>query len=326
MYQEALCNGIKAIGHDSFQLVLTDGRPFDLRLCSKNGNKLINSISELIPDAIFLYRVESILSSCLKTIRKNYPNIPILTYHNDDPFNKGLKRRIKYYHFLSCIKNSDITYVYRPVNIEEAYEWGAKVVKLFMSHYNSKTDLVDLPDSAFEKKTDEVAFIGHYEPDNRVDIIDYLIKHGVNIHIYGDDWKQTFIKHGWPLERQHPGASGADYRALIKKVGIALAFFSAKNRDEYTRRCFEIPIMGTLIAAPLTSVTKQIYKDGENAILYSGKVDLLNKVNYYSLHIEERNKMAKNGYYNIKNGDFSEISRAEMVIDDIGQLIKYKKI
>ena len=325
MYQEALCHGISANGHEAICLILGEDRPYNLALCSKNEKRLLVAVKEKRPDALFLYRVENIWSRCLKKLKQLYPNMPIAIYHNDDPFKKGWKRYIKSMHYLACIKYTDITYVYRRINIEEAYQLGAKKSKLFMSHYNSQTDLQELSDDIFDKKKNEVAFIGHYEPDDRIEILDYLFNNGVNLHVYyNGGWDKCFAKNHWPLTNLHPGANGKDYKKLVQEVGIALAFFSAKNRDEYTRRCFEIPIMGTLIAAPITPITKQLYSDGKNALLFSSKEDLLEKIRFYSQNIDERNRVAKNGYDNIRNGDYSEIDRAKMVIEDFESIINYK--
>lgn len=322
MYQEALCHGIAANGHEAIRLILGEDRPYNLALCSNNEKRLLEVVKERRPDAMFLYRVENIWSRSLKKLKVLYPKMPIAIYHNDDPFRKGWKRYIKSMHYLACVKYADITYVYRRVNIDEAYQLGAKNAKLFMSHYNSQTDIQVLSESLFDKKTDEVAFIGHYEADNRIEILDYLFKQGVNLHIYyNGGWDKCFAENHWPIENLHPGAHGKEYKQLVQKVGIALAFFSAKNRDEYTRRCFEIPIMGTLIAAPITPITNQLYSDGENALLFSSKEDLLDKIKFYSENIDERNRVAKNGYDNIRNGGYSEIDRAKMVIGDFENII-----
>ena len=82
----------------------------------------------------------------------------IFIYHNDDPFRKTLHRRLKSFHYLRCVKYADITYVYRPVNIEEAKQWGAKEAKLYMSHYYSKTDLKEYTQDQLSKKNGQVVF------------------------------------------------------------------------------------------------------------------------------------------------------------------------
>lgn len=323
MYQEALCHGMEVNGSEVIRLTLGEGRPYNLSICYKNENSLYNAVELYRPDALFLYRVENIWSRCIKKLKQKYPKMPIAIYHNDDPFHIGWKRYIKSMHYLASVRFADITYVYRRVNIEEAYQRGAKSAKLFMSHYYSQMDFQDFQESLLDNKTDEVAFVGHYERDIRIEVLDYLFNNGINLHIYSDDgWEKCFKKNHWPLCNLHPGAKGRDYKRIVQKVGIALSFYSAKNRDEYTRRCFEIPIMGTLIASPLTPVTKLLYVDGENALLYSTKEELLEKIKFYLGNIEERNRVTKNGYENIKNGGCSEIDRARMVIDDFRMCIE----
>lgn len=320
MYQDTLLYGLNCNGENGIKLCLPEDRPYNLMLPLKNAWRLFKYVKKERPDAVFLYRVENLLPIVVKILKKKYPNICFLMYHNDDPFRPGFKRRVKSYNYLHYVRYVDMVYVYRKVNIEEAKSWGGKMVKLFMSHYDSRHDLRELSHVDFQKKTDKVVYIGHCENDNRIEHLDYLFKNNINLHIYGPElWKKIFHTMGWPEERRHDRALGENYRNTIHEAAIALAFFSQANRDEYTRRCFEIPVMGTLIIAPRTSITVEIYKDGENAVLFDSKEDLLNKINYYNTHCEERDLIAENGFNHILNGDFSEISRARMVINDIKQ-------
>ena len=187
-----------------------------------------------------------------------------------------------------------------------------------MSHFDSRYDYRVLYPEDFKKDTDEIVFIGHCENDSRIDYIDFLFKKSVNLHIYGPEaWEHFFVIKNWPQGRMHARALGEEYRRIIHEASMALAFFSKANRDEYTRRCFEIPVMGTMLLAPKTSVMEEIFRDRENVRLFDTKEDLLKIINYYTSHKNERDIIAERGYNYISKGGFSEISRAQMVINDI---------
>lgn len=317
MYQDALLYGVQKLGHEGVKLRLKNGRLFDIYLLIKNSVLLVRKVQKERPDVLFLYRVENLAAFTLKLLKWKYPTLCIMLYHNDDPFRNLFIRRMKSIHYLNCIKYADLVYVYRQVNISEAKQLGAPMAKLYMSHYDSRYDLKEYTEKDFCKQTDRVVFVGHYEDDDRAEYLDLLYKNAINLHVYGPDtWKVIFSQRGWPTSHLHGLVMKDEYRKIIHEASIALAFFSKANRDEYTRRCFEIPVMGTMLLAPRTALTEKLFDDNENAVLYSDKEDFLKKVIFYSEHPELRDSIAENGYKHIIGGEHSETARARMVVDD----------
>lgn len=321
-YQEALSYGLKKNGAEVVDCKLLHYGFYHLWGSLKNSWKLLSLVRAEIPDAVFLYRVINIFPWFLRLLKCYNKNLVVFIYHNDDPYRKGLWRRLTSLNYLRCIKYSNITYVYRDVNIEEANKWGAKEARLFMSHFDSRHDLVEIDQSKFKKNNNKIVYIGHFENDNRVGIIDYLYKKGVDLDIYSDElFDQAFEEHNWPKIHKFNNVYRDEYRNVISQSSMALAFFSTANRDKYTRRCFEIPIMGTLLLAPRTSVTEEIFRDGENAVLYSTAEELYEKISYLNNHVEERDLIAWRGYEYMKSGKHSEIARAKTVIEDYNKII-----
>ena len=326
MYQEALASGLESLGQEVYRVVLLNGHSWDQRVAYKNSIIVKNAINDIKPDCLFLYRTEIIFACTLKQLKKKYPQMKIFIYHNDDPFRKTLHRRLKSFHYLRCVKYADITYVYRPTNIEEAKKWGAKEVKLFMSHYYSKTDLKEYTKAQLHNKNGQVVFLGHYEDDMRIEYFDELFKRGIDFHIYGpNNWKEVFVRNKWPSDNLHSIVRGEEYINTIRAASIALAFFSTANRDEYTRRCFEIPISGTVLLQQRTKMTSALFEDNVNSLLFDSLEEFVEKIEYYLKHETELCGIAWNGYLYVKNGDFSEISRARMVLNDYEQLSNNNK-
>lgn len=325
MYQEALANGLETIHQDVHRVVLLNGHSWDQFIAFKNSMIIKREVDRIKPDCLFLYRAEIIFAGVLRYLKHKYPQMKIFIYHNDDPFRDTVHRRLKSFHYLRCVKYADITYVYRPVNIDEAKLWGAKIAKLYMSHYYSKTDLKEYSKEQLCDKNGQVVFLGHYEDDIRIIYFNELFKRGINFHIYGpSNWKEVFIANNWPLNRLHDIVRGEEYVQTIKSASIALAFFSTANRDDYTRRCFEIPISGTALLQQRTKVTSTLFEDQKNSLLFDNMDEFIEKIEYYLKHKEELCNIAWNGYQYVKNGQFSEISRAQMVLKDYEQLINTK--
>lgn len=320
IYEKALCEGLESQNILVDKCIIKSARFYNIKICYKNTVQLYRHILREKPNVLFIYRVDLVFPWIFQYFKRKYPQLKILIYHNDDPFRPTLKRRLKHFNYLHYVKYADIVYVYRTVNIDEAYRRGAKKVKLYMSHYYSKNDFRELKHSDFFNKDGRIIFIGHYENDERLDYINYLFHNNVNLHIYGpENWLVVFKKNNWPVSHYHEVIRGDEYRRTIHKASIALAFFSAANRDEYTRRCFEIPIAGTVIAAKRTKMTELIFQNNENSILFSTKEELLQSIRNV-LDTSKLSFLGENGYKLIKNGEYSEIDRAKMVIKDIKEL------
>lgn len=320
-YQQALLEGFEKCGNQvkAYPLVVDSYPLWNLLGLLSNTLKIYRTVKKMTPDVLFLYRVDVILPWILPLIKKKY-GTRVLIYHNDDPYRNCLRRRMKHFFFLNSIKYSDITYVYREVNMKEAYEWGASRVKIMRSHYYSKLDRLS-QDMDIYSKNKEIVFIGHYEEDSRIKFLDALFQNGINIHVYGSNsWKPTFLAHQWPLSHLHESVYNKEYRKTLGKAYAALAFFSERNRDDYTRRCFEIPMANTLLFAPKTNYMSKTFSDGVNAILFESEKDIVQKAQEILKNPQRTLEITTNGYEFVKTGKFSEVDVAKAIIKDIKDL------
>lgn len=227
------------------------------------------------PDFIFIYRSNEIFNSTLRLLKKSISNLILINYHNDNPYNK-ISSVIKYINFINNIKCCDLTFVYRASNIQDAVKWGAKRVSILMPYIYSKIHFVS--EVKFSNKVNDVVYIGHYEKDGREEYFDFLIKNNVSIKIYGPGWEVIKNRYHWPDNVVFPPVYGKEYQETISNSKIALCFFSKKHNDIYTRRLFEIPAAGTLMATINSSYVAQNFTDQENCLIFSNKFELLNKL------------------------------------------------
>lgn len=321
-YQQALLDGFNSLGSDikAVSIILKYYPVWNLFGVLINTLKLWKNVKEMDVNAIFLYRVDFIFPCILLILRKLY-GTKILVYHNDDPYKKILRCKLKHILFLRSLKHSDIAYVYRDVNVSEAYEWGASKVKLLRSYYYSKMDERATKPIDISHKEPCIVFVGHYEEDSRIHYLDALFKSEINVHIYGSPaCEKPFVAHGWPLDHLHAPIYNKEYRDRLGTAYAALAFFSEKNRDDYTRRCFEIPMAHTLLFAPQTRYMAQTFADNVNVVLFSDTEDIVKKAKSILRDPLRTNTISEAGFYFILNGEFSEIHAAQTIITDLNTL------
>ena len=157
-------------------------------------------------------------------------------------------------------------------------------------------------------------FVGHYEPDGRVETLNYLARQGVPVRLYGSLWERASLD---PALRQSPigAAYGEDYVRLIAGAKLALVFLSGRNRDVYTRRCFEIPACGAAMVAPRTKELQAMYREGEEAVYFDSKEELLAKVRWLLDDDEARNRIAKAGRERCLQDGHSNVHRGAQIIE-----------
>jgi hypothetical protein len=158
-----------------------------------------------------------------------------------------------------------------------------------------------------------VVFAGHFEPDGRGDILEYLLQHGIQVRIFGARWGE--LPRTSIIRRQHiQPVLGEKYVQTIAGAKVALVFLSQANRDTYTRRCFEIPACRTLMIAPRTDDLKALFKEDEEAVYFSSKEELLCKVRFYLENDSARERIAQAGYRRCLQDGHSNIDRAKQVL------------
>jgi spore maturation protein CgeB len=65
--------------------------------------------------------------------------------------------------------------------------------------------------------------------------------------------------------------------------------------DQIKGRVFETLASNSLLLERKNSITPRYLKPGVHYVEYEDQFDLLDKINYYSLHTEERDSIARNG-------------------------------
>ena len=250
----------------------------------------------------------------LRRIKQQFPTTKIANLLTDDPFGKFSRswRMFKKTAFLY-----DIAFVQREVNIHELKNIGVKNVALCYRSYDPEYNRpLPLNTADLEIHSTKVGFVGSYE-EPRASFIAYLIENGISVSVTGAGWvDQPYWEAIKPFYKA-PFVYGDDYIKALCGMDIALHFLRHANRDEQDSRTFEIPSSGVFMLAEKSNAHLSLFEDKKEAVFFETKEELLEKVNYYLAHEEERNRIALAGMERCKTSGYSHKDRLQYVVDKI---------
>lgn len=255
---------------------------------------LIAKVRDEKPDVVLLYQGHYIDKDTLQAIKACSH---VTGYHNDDPFGQGRTMR-RYVHFHESLRHYDSFHVYRPQNLDDLRLAGVKNCAVLMPGFMPWIDTPPALDPISRSRyASDMFFAGHFEKDVREDCLMRGVEAGLKVRVHGDpiSWHRQaspiLLKALGPIRP----VQGLAYRQSIAAAGIALCFFSKKNRDQYTRRVFEITATGGFLLSERTPAMLEMFPEGQSAEYFDSPDEFIEKVHHYMKHPDQREKIARNG-------------------------------
>lgn len=283
---------------------------------------IIRAAIESKPDVVFVWRGSVVEAKTVERVGAETGAV-LVSYNNDDPFG-ARSQRANLHHgrtftrYLEAVPFYDIHFVYRPVNVAEMQQVGARNVRVLRPYF--VPDLHHPMSLTAEERqifATTAVFAGHYEDDGRADCIRTLVNAGIPVRIFGGpEWT-----HGLPgLTARIPPitvASGLDYARALNGARFALCFLSRLNRDTYTRRCFEIPACGALLVSERTADLQAMFREDEEAVFFSSPAELLKKVRWLMSDPERAVRIARAGAARVHRDGHSVDDRAREWLETV---------
>lgn len=284
---------------------------------------LLEIVSSTKPDLVLVWNGTHVLPRTLRRIKSAGHHL--VSYNNDDPFghlkhDKGpWHHRFLWHWYLKSLKEYDVNFVYRTVNINEAVSFGARNVHVLKPYFiPGQDDPVELSDAEKRKSGCDVVFIGHYESDGREEYLRGLVNAGAHVRLYGGKyWTSEVLGDLAAYFGDIAPVYGNDYAKALCGAKMCLAVLSKMNRDTYTRRCFEIPACGRLLLCERTDDMKEMFIEGEEAVFFSSKEELVEKATWLLKHPMEIERIAEAGRRRVWADGHDVISRAKQFIECI---------
>lgn len=256
--------------------------------------KLLTQVQQERPDILLLYQGHYFPAHIIQRLREH---TYVVGLHNDDPFGtrQGL---LRYRHLLPALPFYQGFHVYRPVNIAEARARGIANVGLLMPYFIPWLDYPRTLTAAQQKRWGcDVLFAGHSEQDMRIDCITQAARQEIPLRVYGGErrWQSALPADVYDRVGPTPALGMEDYRLALCGAKIGTCFFSKWNRDEYTRRVFEIPACGLFLLSERTSRMAILFKEGQEADFFSSTEEFIEKTRFYLHNDDLRARIAAAG-------------------------------
>lgn len=278
------------------------------------NKKIKRTVKKKKYDIVLVDNKPYLSANTLQFIKKKQPRTRIANLLTDDPFGKFSRSWLRLKNTVSLY---DIFFVQRQVNVDELKNRGAKEVEIC---YRSYDPAFDRPGELNEEDKEEynvpVGFVGTYE-NVRASYIAYLIENGMPVSVRGNDWSGGEY---WQIIKpfyKGPSVYEHEYDNALNGLGIALHFLRHANRDEQDSRTFELTARQIFMVAERSSIHQQLFEEDKEAVFFSSKEELLEKVKYYLNEPGEREKIAENGYRRCIESKYDHRSRMESVINAI---------
>lgn len=279
----------------------------------RDANTLNKSIREACisfePDIVFIVKGITVRPSTLKFIKAR--GIKSISWSNDDMY--GWHNRSLWYTL--GLKQYDLVVTQKSYNCNpnELPSLGAKT--FFQNKaFEPKVHYPVINCKEFTYAHD-VVFVGAMEED-RLDQLIYLAQNGIKVHVYGwvkevkNELHPNLIVHNKFLFEE-------EFSAALGCSKIALNFLRKMNRDLQTSRSIEIPAVKGFMLAERTDEHLQLFKEGKEAEFFSSKEELLEKVNYYLQHDQERLAIAKAGYERCFKDNYTFENRMQGILNNL---------
>lgn len=278
------------------------------------NNEVCKKVSEKKYDIILVDNKPYLTLKTLRRIKKLQPATKIANLLTDDPFGK-FSRSWRLFKKTASLFN--IAFVQREINIHELKNVGVKNVELCYRSYDPEYNRpIQLDAADLKQHYTKVGFVGSYE-EPRASYIAYLIEKGIPVTVTGAGWSdQPYWEIIKPFYKA-PFVYGDDYIKALCGMDIALHFLRHANRDEQDSRTFEIPASGVFLLAERSSVHESLFEENKEAVFFSTKEELLELVNYYLSHGEERERIAQSGLERCKTSGYSHKDRLQYVVNKI---------
>ena len=254
------------------------------------------------PDAIFIWRGIHILASTLRTIKAGTGAV-LVSYNNDDPFGPEAHGHVPWHHhfywnlYIKSIPNYDIHFVFRQINIQEILGKGAREAHVLMPFFTPELHYpVSLSETDRYNYECDVVFVGHYEPDWRVQCLRKLVEAGLNVKLFGGTyWTRKVLGDLADYFVEPRCVYGHEYIKALCGAKMCLCFMSKLNRDTYTTRCFEIPACGGLLLSERADDLRRMFRENEEAVFFSDPEELVEKALWLKSCPDEIERIAAAG-------------------------------
>jgi glycosyltransferase involved in cell wall biosynthesis len=146
-------------------------------------------------------------------------------------------------------------------------------------------------------------FIGHFNSDHRIDLIDRFVKE------FGLGDGKGYLGWRFPQQRGHNVLDDA-----AKKYAMSQFVINDAIREDQNMRIWESMASGSMLITQRINGIEDFFEDGKDLVLYDSIDEAIKKANYYLSNSEERESIAQSGLKRILSGH-TYADRTKAILD-----------
>lgn len=278
-------------------------------------DRIVAEAARLSADLVWVNQGEFLGPSVVKRLRAL--GAPVINYANDNPFSSDQWNRFSRYR--AALPYYDLVVVVFQHIVDQAIRAGARrVVRKYISADEAAHLHVGAGAEFNDKYKAEVVFVGTWMKGQRGSFIAQLIRLGVPISVWGDNWQKA---EEWQIIEPHWRGPGVydeiEYAAILRSAKICLGLLNKTSGNLHTDRSIQIPALGSLLCAQRTSEHMAMYEDGVEAVFWDDAHECAAICRSLLADDKRRNAIASRGRLRaIQNNLFNEPVLAS-VIDEV---------
>jgi spore maturation protein CgeB len=276
-----------------------------------NANKhILSSLRRNPVDVLWLDKALTISPTTFRIVRQIGVKTIIVGYSPDDMAAKHNQSRA----FLDSLCLYDVYFTTKSYGIKELENLGVQRAFFVGNAYDPNTHRpMTITEEEKKRFGAEVGFIGDYEFDRAQSML-FLAQNNIPVRIWGPNWdKKCRLTHP-NLKIENRPLWGDEYAKAICSFDINLHFLRKINRDLQTQRSVEIPACGSFMLAERTEEHMELFKEGKEAQFFASREELLEKIEYYLEHENERKRIAQAGRKRCVSGGYSNHERLKQML------------
>lgn len=278
---------LKRLGHEVVHFELWDHRCYSSY--AELNRAFLETVEHELPNAMLAVQLNyEIWLETLQLVQA-FGNVATICWTTDDSWKYRQVSR-----FIGSAYHA-VTTTY-PQVLPKYYRDGIPNVLLTQWAANSETLREPLAAAECEYS---VSFVGAAH-GNRKRRIEELRKRGIEVSCFG---------HGWPAGP----VRAEDMPRIMQSSIISLNFANSKGGNQIKARTFEVPGAGGFLLTEYAPGLEKFYAIGKEIEVFRGTDELVEKINYYLVHLEERDSMAHAGFERTSREHTYEIRMKEVL-------------
>lgn len=280
------------------------------------NREVVRVAEQFRPELILFLRGSYVSPATMAALRTRTPAI-IANYCLDDFF--SLNPNAVTADMRRCIPLWDFIFTTKRHNVPELEAAGAKRAIFVRCGYDPKVHYPVVPTSGERSQWgSDALFVGTFARERAEWLAELIERVPCNLRIFGNDW-EAVSSHSvlLPYIEKRP-ALGREKRLAFASTKIGLAFLRKANRDTYTDRSFEIPACGAFMLAERSDEHALLYREGQEIVCFEGVDELVEKVQYYLEHEQERMTISQAGYNRVVADHHTYADRLTEILNHVG--------